>query len=267
MLNCRNLLPAVVLAASTASVAHAVVIPIQDATFSRPIVSLAEQASPILDGTGWTTRGPASSTVEFSPGYFVNIDTIVWQNPTDYRRVDNLVPDYSVTLEQMQAMGDGANYPYQGCASIAANTGNEFSQILSTSFQAEQAYSLTVGVGHNYGTADQVPAASAYLTIALYYVDGASQRHIVASKDIYNDAATALSANHLNDFTADSNLLAASDPAIGQPIGLLLTSTGPAGGFFNVSNVRLTAVPEPASLAVLLGAPALLLARRRSVRC
>lgn len=240
-------------------------LPVQNATFSRPLVSLAQQASPFLQGTGWTTSGP--EMMEFPPGsgYWVNIGTLVWQNPPvgTYNHVDNLVTDPTVTPAEHP---DPTNFPYQGAASLGARTGNTFSQELGSTFVPGTGYTLTVGVGRNYGNAEQVPAATAALRLALYYLDDASVRQIVTSVDIFNDAARGLSANHMLDFATPSFVVDGEDAAAGRKVGVLLTTIGPAGGYFNVSNVRVSAVPEPATMGVLLAGTALLLRRRRRPR-
>jgi hypothetical protein len=237
-------------------------LPVQNATFSRPLVSLAQQASPFLEGTGWTTSGPES--MEFPPGsgYWVNLGTLVWQNPPAgaYNHVDNLVSDPTVSPAEHP---DPANFPYQGAASLGAQTGNTFSQALSSMFEPGVGYTLTVGVGRNFGNAEQVPAATAALRLALYYVDDASARQIVSSIDIFNNAATGLSANHMLDFSTPEFVVGLDDVAAGRKVGVLLTTIGPAGGYFNVSNVRVSAVPEPATVGVLVAGSVLMLQRRR----
>jgi hypothetical protein len=244
--------------------AQADLLPVQNATFSRPLVSLAQQASPFLQGTGWTTAGP--ELMEFPPGsgFWVNIGTLVWQNPAPgaFNHVDNLITDPTVTLAEHP---NPENFPYQGAASLAAQTGNEFSQVLTSSFEAGRGYSLTVGVGRNYGNAEQVPAATAALKLALYYLDDASTRQIVTSIDIFNNPATSLSANHMLDFSTPEFVVGGGHPAGGRPVGVLLTTIGPAGGYFNVGNVRVSAVPEPASIGVLMAGSMLLVRRRRTI--
>ena len=241
--------------------AQAELLPVQNATFSRPLVSLAQQASPFLQGTGWNTSGPA--LMEFPPGsgFFVNVGTLVWQNPAPgaFNHVDNLITDPTVTLAEHP---NPENFPYQGAGSLSAETGNEFSQLLTSSFETGRAYFLTVGVGRNFGNAEQIPAATARLRLALYYLDDASARQIVTSIDVFNDAATGLSANHMLDFSTPEFVVGAGVPA-GRQVGVLLTTIGPAGGYFNVSNVRVSAVPEPASIGVLVAGSILLLRRRQ----
>jgi hypothetical protein len=248
----------------SSAVVRADLLPVQNATFSRPLVSLAQQASPFLQGTGWTTNGP--ELMEFPPGsgYWVNIGTLVWQNPPvgAYNHVDNLITDPTVSLADDP---DPSNYPYQGAASLGAQTGNEFSQLLTSSFEPGLRYSLTMGAGRNFGNAEQVPAVTAALRLALYYLDDGSDRQIVTSVDIFNNASTGLSANHMLDFSTPEFVVGANDAAAGRKVGILLTTIGPAGGYFNVSNVRVAAVPEPASACVLLAGSVLLL-RRRCVR-
>jgi hypothetical protein len=214
------------------------------------LVSPEQVASPFLYGTGWTTAGPASSYVEIAQGVFANVGAIVWQNPptNDPRHIDNLVADESIALADLPTSGT-FNLPYEAAASLAAETGHEFSQTLTTTFEPGKVYSLSVGVGHNYGSPQQVPAANAKLRLVLYYLDANDQRQVVAETGVFNNAAAGLTYSHMKDFSATSSLLNASDLAVGKPIGILLATDGPAGGYFNLSNVRVSAVPEPASCA------------------
>lgn len=247
--------------------AQAELLPVQNATFSRPLVSFAQQASPVLVGTGWTTTGPA--ILEIAPGFFANVGTIVWQNPAPgaFNHIDNLISDPTVTPDIHP--NPETNAPYQGAASISALTGNEFSQLLTSSFEQGKGYSLTVGVGRNYGPDDGpdkiTPAADALLRLALFYLlDDGTTRQIVTSIDIHNDAATGLSATHMLDFTTPEFVVGPGFPANKQ-VGVLLTTVGPLGGYFNLSNVRVSAVPEPASIGVFLAGTMLLMRRRRAM--
>jgi hypothetical protein len=60
--------------------------------------------------------------------------------------------------------------------------------------------------------------------------------------------------------------LAANDPALGRAIGVSILSSSPAanpGGFFDLDNVRVTAVPEPGCVALGGIAAGALMTRRR----
>jgi len=251
---------------------------VQDPIFSHPLVPYGSfPASPDLSGTGWTTHDPNPSD-PFGTGVLINANDIVWQNPDPndpYRgvgHVDNLISDNTITWNDVKNIDSTLthwDFPYQGCASIGAATGNEFAQILGSTFQANKAYTLTVAVGHNYNpNPDDIPAPLSNLRIEIFYIDGSS-RHLVQSRDIFNDAATGLSANHLLDFSTTPIIIAPGDPAVGQSIGILLTTFTPAdveaSGYFNVTNVRVFEdVPEPATLAIMLAGTALLWRRRRT---
>jgi hypothetical protein len=222
--------------------AAAAPITVSNNSFESPTVTLAQVASPFVDN--WVTDGPSKQEFPPGSGFFVNVGTGIFPNTpaASADHIDNV---------------DGNQ-----AAFIQSLTSNEFTQVLGSSFAAGQSYTLTTSVAHSFGSP---PAATDEVRLALYYVGADTQRHIVAQRDVFNDAATGLSANHFFDFTTTSPVLDASDPAVGQPIGVLLTTIGAVGGFFDLDNVRVDAVPEPGAAAVI-GAGALagsLLRRRR----
>lgn len=217
-------------------------IPVANHSFENPAVTLAQVASPFVDD--WATAGTAMMEYPPGSGYFVNINTGIFPNTAAGE------PDHINNLDGNQA------------AFLAAETGNEFTQTLAASFEAGNSYSLTVAVGHSYG---QPPAATAAVRLGLFYLDSGNQREWVAWTDVVNDAVTGLSPNHLADFSATSPFLAADHPAAGKPIHILLESFGPVGGFFDLDNVRVTSVPEPASCGTILALfSVVLFVRRRS---
>ncbi len=222
----------------------AVQLTLQNPSFEAPVADPdLYYISLLVDG--WTTYGSTMVEYPAGSGQYVNDSAGLFANTPAGE------PDHFTNMDGDQA------------AFLAAETGNEFTQTLTAPFEAGQAYTLTMGVGHSYG---QPPADTAKLVLGLFYLDTANQRHFVASTDVLNDAATGLSANLLQDFTATSAALLADDPAVGQPIHVWFGAVGPAGGFFDVDNVRLTAVPEPATCGLLLFGVAAMLGLRRRPR-
>ncbi len=130
------------------------------------------------------------------------------------------------------------------------DVGSGISQSLSSTFTIGESYQLTVAA---------VKAANAWsgstagneLTIQLYY--GAF--NVIASGSALvsglNDSQGALT-----DITANLTAVTGSDAWAGQAIGIRIISTvdGPNNNDWAVDNVRLTAIPEPSSMALLLGA-------------
>lgn len=108
------------------------------------------------------------------------------------------------------------------------------------------------------------------LTLSLYYRDGANNPVTVASSPITYTAAAFPSTTHFSEFQLNAPLVQPGDAWAGQEIGIMLESTfGTGAGYWDVDNVRLTAVPEPASLgltALGLGGLAVLRLRARARR-
>ena len=208
-------------------------------SFESPQVPPAQIASPLVQD--WNTPGP--TLTEVFPGVFVNANCVIFPNTPAGN------PDSIDNVDGNQV------------AAIGTQSGNEFNQTLAATFAANTKYALTAGVARSL---TRVPAATDRLRLVLFYLDAASQRQEVAAADIFNDAAAGISATHLKDFAANSITLAAGSPAVGKPIGVLITTAGATGGFFDFDNVRVTAVPEPATAGALaLGAGLLTASRRR----
>lgn len=228
---------------AVAAPVHAALLPLSNGSFESPTTVFATPGA-----TDWLTDGPVHDPqFGFNPytGVFVNTDAAA--------------PDHISNLDQSQA------------AYIGTQTGNFFSQSLTTAgpgnttipvtVQGGQHYTLSVGVARSLTSP---PAETDLLRIALFWIDDAQQQHNFASTDIPNSTANALSPNLLKYFTAESDL-AAGDPAVGHQIGVLLTTVGDVGGFFDMDNVTLSAVaiPEPASIGFLAAGGLLALRRRR----
>ena len=109
------------------------------------------------------------------------------------------------------------------------------------------------------------------IDIGLYYMSGGSQT-FVATREIDNDNSdwNGSYVNQLTDYSLTIPAVGAGDPWAGQNIGVAMFEPGTAdgsGSFWDLDNVRLQAVPEPGSTALLLatGVGMFVLGRRR--RC
>jgi hypothetical protein len=221
------------------------VVPVTDPIFSGQLVPLTDTggAYPLLPGDGWSDSGPANLS---QYGFFEG--TVVWQNPPAGRtgHVDNLPADNSVTQAMCNAVDPASGQwvlPYQGCASVVAETGNQLTQTLGATFAANTSYQLTVALGTNDPSDGYpVPESTAGMQLALFYTDGSGVEHIVASTTVCNNSDAGLSGTHLLDFSTPMGV--SPGDAVGKPIGVMLQADDqgpdPVGGFFNVDNVRIT---------------------------
>jgi len=138
-------------------------------------------------------------------------------------------------------------------------------QTLSATFQAGESYNVTLGV---FGKPSVAPGST--LELSLYYLDNLNNEVTVGSTTITYSAG-AFSVTNLVDFTASTAQIDPNSQAAGKNIGIQIESTVPientSFGNWDFDNVRLNAVPEPASvslLAVGLGGWLLARARRRA---
>ena len=110
-------------------------------------------------------------------------------------------------------------------------------------FEVGKSYQLTVGVIGG-GGGMQVGVS---LELSLYYRDGASNMVTVAATSITNTPAIFSNTTHLVDFVVHVPAVKATDAWAGQNIGvqsMSTVSTNLAGGYWNLDNVRLSAVSE-----------------------
>jgi hypothetical protein len=134
----------------------------------------------------------------------------------------------------------------------------------NATFDVGKSYNLTIGVfGKN------TLATGSTLRLSLYYLDGANNPLTVGATTITYSAANFPVTNPLNliDFQVNVPTVQAGDAWAGKHIGIQLLSTTPlelaTGGNWDFDNVRLTAVPEPAGVALLSLGGVLLMARIR----
>ena len=126
-------------------------------------------------------------------------------------------------------------------------------------YEVGLAYHLTVGVLGGSGMTD-----GAELRLSFYYRDAGNNPVTVAATDIAYSAAAFPTMTQLSDYTVNVPAVQAADPWAGQKIGVQIAVTSAGGTYWDVDNVRVSAVPEPGSLSLLVLGLAALLLRRRS---
>jgi len=203
-----NIRTAVALAAVVwTSAALADFLPVVNGSFESPTTTFVSTTI-----TGWTFDGPPDTGVA---GVFTNNST---------------APDSPAHIQN--AVGSQLAF-------ISTETGNELTQIIPlASFEPGKQYILSVGIVTSYTLP---PLATDALRFALYYPDAAGHRHFVASKDIFNNAENDLSSSIVKYFTARSGIIGENDPAVGQPIGIELTTIGASGHYLDMENVTVEA--------------------------
>lgn len=120
---------------------------------------------------------------------------------------------------------------------------------LDALFEPGKSYELTVGLfgggaGGNYG---MLPGVT--LELSLYYRDAASNRVTVAATTVTNSADLFTSNTNLVDFTVQTPVVQSSDPWAGRHVGIMIlstVSTNLQGGYWDLDNVRLKSIQEPA---------------------
>lgn len=132
-------------------------------------------------------------------------------------------------------------------------------------YEVGKAYNLTIGV---FGKSSIAPGST--LELSLYYRDNVDNRVKVGSTVInYSSTEFPITPTlNLIDYQVNVPLVQASDAWAGQKIGIQLESTVDISrtsfGNWDFDNVRLTAVPEPATCTLIgLGLAGLLAARLR----
>jgi hypothetical protein len=122
----------------------------------------------------------------------------------------------------------------------------------AATFAAGKSYTLTLGV-FGKGFSGNMTEGS-MLGLSLYYRDGANMVTVGTPTVITYTAAGFLNFGALNlqDFQVNIPTVQAGDAWAGQDIGIKIESIyGTGDGYWDIDNVRLTAVPEPESLGLI----------------
>lgn len=121
-------------------------------------------------------------------------------------------------------------------------------QELGVTYQAGLAYEMTVGLMGAGG----MPEGGTIL-LSFYYRDGANALVPVTSATVTYSAAGFPDPVFLYDHGVQTPVVTDTDPWAGQNIGIgLFVTAGTGTGYWDVDNVRVSAVPEPGSSALLL---------------
>lgn len=183
-------------------------------------------------------------------GAFVNASIY---NPTPYSNTTGAQAGYILMAPQVTLFQDYTTSPTHD---------------FNATFEVGKAYNLTIGLfaKSSFGP---IPEGST-LELSLYYLDGLNNKVKVGSTVVsYAAAAFPLSPTlSLIDYQVNVPTVTAGDAWAGQHIGIQLESTIPleltSFGNWDFDNVRLTAVPEPTTLALVgLGLSGILLNRSR----
>ncbi|NQV33556.1 MAG: hypothetical protein HQ515_12765, partial [Phycisphaeraceae bacterium] len=121
----------------------------------------------------------------------------------------------------------------QQLAFLGSEQGNGFEQGLQSIYQPGFSYQLTIGVGVS---ALFPPSAENSVAVVFYFVDN-NEPVDIASQIV---SASDYTSTMLQDVTANLGPVGPNDIWVGQPLGIAIRSVGPASGFWDLDNVRLS---------------------------
>jgi hypothetical protein len=194
----------------------------------------------------WTNWGYSSTDWNNTVGLFLNVPFDGNGNPAD--PIDNVDGQQAVFM-----------FPWPG---------QGLWQILDATFEVGQSYRLTALVQGGGTMPLGVP-----MEIRLFFLDGKGDDVKVGAQEVLNINPPNTKIVHFPEYHLDIPTVQAGDAWAGKPIGVELISTSGLEVFdtfgyqqWEFDNIRLTAAPEPASVALLAAGLGAVLARRRSDR-
>jgi len=201
---------------------------VPNASFELPVVTYADVVSTNM--ISWETF-PAQS--DGAIGVFVNNPAYTNDIPNDFI--------YNCSGNQVAYIFNDAGLALFQDYDAVDSTGTP-SHAFSATYQAGKSYRLVTGfIGStNFG---EMPDST--LQMSLYYRDSSSNMVTIASTNIVYDPDVFTSITNLVDCQLVSPTVKATDPWVGQHIGIQFLSTvatNLAGGYWDLDNVRLTDV-------------------------
>lgn len=209
----------------------------------------------------WIESGPVSDDISdfpdglIPPGFVLNgpatLDTGVFFNSPF---TSDGVNEAYIT----NAHGNNVAYMF---ASNTLEPAVGFRQLLDATYEEGKSYHLAVAVGKSYYL-PPTGAGDPSMAIRLLFQDWDDSWQVFAETVIHVSEVEA-TGTMLTDFFIDTDVLVNEQTAVTRRIGIEIVPIDGISGVWTFDNVRLTAVPEPATAAMLLMGGAALLARRR----
>lgn len=232
------------------------------ATASLCVAMLGQAGAADLDVPNGSFESPTPP-----PGFPVNTQIDVWQKSPQPAGVP--LPG-GITWDQLS--GVFPNTAVGAPDHIDNLTGNQgaylfsipgvgLSQELGSSFAIGNSYQLTIGLLGGGGITE-----GSTFQFGFYYLDSANAPVALNTSTVTFTPSAFPNVTHLNDFSVVLPEVQAGDAWAGRNVGIqLMSSFGVGVGYWDVDNVRVVSVPEPATLGLLtLGAVGMIIIRSRS---
>jgi len=215
------------LALCSEALVQAASLPVPNSSFESPTVPAGFPAFPVIDV--WQ-KNPEPAGIPLPGG-------ITWD------QLAGVFPNTPAGAADHIDNVDGNQAAY-----LLSIPGVGLSQELSQTFQPGNGYTFTVGILGGGG----IPEGSSFV-MSMYYRDAANQQVPLATQPVVYSAATFPNATHLNDYSVSVPVVQDGDAWAGQSIGLSVGAAfGTGVGYWDIDNVRLTSVPEPGTVSLLV---------------